>query len=335
MTALVSVAPFRWRDGERRIVFGRAALAEAPDLLAPGYVLLTTARASAAAPELAERAAAVHEVGEGRVDELAGELRPQIEGSLLVALGGGRVVDVAKALAAADPPRSVAAIPTTLSGAEMTAIHRQAAGVPPDTPRLRPAIVINDPALSASQPVDQLARSAGNAFGHAVEGPLTPLGNPVAELAALAAAQLIAEGVAIDTPGEPERDMLGLGALLAGYSIGAAGYGLHHVVSQTLARFAGVGHDAANTIMLPHTLAALARRAPGWNQRLEQALGSDPAVLAQRLGELSGSRRLRDSGVSEADLEECAVQASRRPELEMTPPPADLDELRELYRAAY
>ena len=56
-------------------------------------------------------------------------LRPEITGELLVALGGGRVIDVAKALAAADPPRRVAAIPTTLSGAEMTAVHRHVAGV--------------------------------------------------------------------------------------------------------------------------------------------------------------------------------------------------------------
>jgi alcohol dehydrogenase class IV len=335
MTLLASAAPFRWRDGERMIMFGRGTVSDAQELLDPGYVLVTTARASAMAPELAERAAAVHEVAEGRVDELAGALRPQVEGSLLVALGGGRVVDVAKALAAADPPRSVAAIPTTLSGAEMTPIHRHAAGVPADTPRVRPAIVLNDPALSASQPVEQLALSAGNALGHAVEGPLTPLGNPVTELAALAAAQLIAKGLATDTPRNPDRDAVGLGALLAGYAIGAAGYGLHHVVSQTLARLAGVGHGAANTIMLPHTLAALARRAPAWNRRLAEALDEDPAVLAQRLGELSGTHRLRECGVAEVGLEECAVQASRRPELAMTPPPAGLDELRELYRAAY
>src|SRR5947209_304490 len=116
----------------------------------------------------------------------------------------------------------------------MTAVHRHAAGVAVDTPRVRPAIVLNDPELSASQPVDQLAESAANALGHAVEGPLTPLANPVAELAALEAARLIARGF---SQSEPDRDALALGALLAGYSIGSAGYGLHHVLAQTLARF--------------------------------------------------------------------------------------------------
>ena len=66
-------------------------------------------------------AAAVHHVGPGPVDELAGELRDRVSGTLLVALGGGRVIDVAKALAAAaGPPVRAAAIPTTLSAAEMT-----------------------------------------------------------------------------------------------------------------------------------------------------------------------------------------------------------------------
>jgi alcohol dehydrogenase class IV len=328
-------APFRWQDGERLVLFGRGTLARAPELLDPGYVLLTTPRAAAAAPDLPAGADAVHEVAAGRVDELAGALRGRVEGELVVALGGGRVIDVAKALAAADPPRRVAAIPTTLSGAEMTSVHRHASGVAAETPRVRPAIVINDPALSASQPPDELAQSAANALGHAVEGPLTPLRNPVAELAALDAARLIRDGLADPDPGERARDALALAALLAGYTIGSTGYGLHHVVSQTLARFAGVGHGAANAIMLPQSLGALAERSPEWNALLGEALGSEPSAFATRLRDLTGVSRLRDAGVSEGQLEHCAEQAAQRPELHMTPPPASAEELRALYQAAY
>jgi len=284
---LVPVGPFRWRDGERLVVFGRGAAADAGELLEPGYALLTTARAGVQAPEVLERAAAVHEVASGRVDELAGALRPEVRGERLVALGGGRVIDVAKALAAADPPRSVTAIPTTLSGAEMTSGHRRAAGVPAGTPGVRPANVINDPALAASQSPEQLARSAGNALGHAIEGPVTPLTNPVSALAAVSAVRLIASGLAARLE-ERDRDALALGALLAGYVIGSTGYGLHHIVSQTLARFAGVAHGTANTIMLPHTIGALAARAPEWNVRLGRALGAEPATLAEHVRELAG-----------------------------------------------
>src|SRR6478609_63842 len=257
----ISLEPFRWDDGDRVIRFGRGAVADLPELVGEDYVLLTTPRGRERAGGLVERAAAVHDVPEGRVDEIAGELRSEVNGGTLVALGGGRVIDVAKALAAADPPRRVAAIPTTLSGAEMSVIHRHAVGVPVDTPRVRPAIVINDPALSASQPFAELAQSAGNALAHCAEGPLTPMTNPVASLAALEAARLIGRAFAAGATGdELARDRLALGALLAGYVIDSTWYGLHHAMSQTLVRFARLGHGAANTIMLPVTIGALARR---------------------------------------------------------------------------
>jgi alcohol dehydrogenase class IV len=326
------VKGFRWHDGERLIVFGRGSLAQADELLGSGYSLLTTERAAAQAPAITAAAGTVDDVGPGRVDELAGELRASVRAELLVALGGGRVIDVAKALAAADPPRRVAAIPTTLSGAEMTAVHRHAAGVKADTPRVRPAVVLNDPALSASQRAPELAASALNALGHAVEGPLTPLSNPVAELAALEAARMIAAGFA---GSDPDRDALALAALLAGYVIGSTGYGLHHVVSQTLVRFAGVGHGPANAIMLPHTTDSLMRRFPEALQRLAEALGEEARTAAARLCELTGATRLRELGVTEEQLDRCADEAAARPELHMTPPAADRSELRALYRAAY
>jgi alcohol dehydrogenase class IV len=324
----IGPAAFRWQDGERLVLFGRGRLAEMDALLEPGYVMLTTGRAASSAPGIVERASAVHEVELGRVDVLATSLRPQVRGELLVALGGGRVIDVAKALAAADPPRRVAAIPTTLSGAEMTPIHRRAAGVPLQTPGVRPAIVVNDPALSASQPLAELACSAANALGHAVEGPLTPLGNPLATLAGREATALIADGL---PDGEPQPDALALGGLLAGYVIGSTGYGLHHVLSQTLARFAAVGHGAANAIMLPRSIPALERRFPA----LADGYETQPEVLARRLRELAGLTGLRDLGVTEAQLDHCAEEAAARPELQMTPPAADRDELRALYAAAY
>jgi alcohol dehydrogenase class IV len=317
-------------------VFGRGVRDQAAELVGDSYVVLTTPRARNALPGVLDAAATVHEVPPGRVDELAGALRDQVSGDLLVALGGGRVIDVAKALAAALPPCRVAAIPTTLSGAEMTAIHRHAAGVPAQTPRVRPAIVLNDPELSASQPADQLALSAANALGHAAEGPITPLSNPVARMAGLDAAQLLARGSGMTDPDDDARDSLALGALLAGYVIGSTGYGLHHVLSQTLARFTPAGHGAANALMLPHSLRALRARSPaGYLTELEAVLGADPVDLAVRLRDASGLLRLRDAGVAEQDLERCAEEAARRPELNMTPPPADLGELRALYEAAY
>jgi alcohol dehydrogenase class IV len=133
----------------------------------------------------------------------------------------------------------------------------------------------------------------------------------------------------------PGREALALGALLAGYTIGSSGYGLHHVLAQTLARFAGISHGAANAVMLPHSLIALKRRFPAAIQRLMDSLGEDPAALAARLSALTGAARLRDLGVSEADLQRCVKEAAVRGELRMTPPAAEPAELAALYELAY
>ncbi|MBW3653005.1 MAG: iron-containing alcohol dehydrogenase [Actinobacteria bacterium] len=279
---------------------------------------------------LAERAGAVHEVPPGRVDEIAGALLGEVDpGALIVALGGGRVVDSAKALAAARPPGErplVAAVPTTLSAAEMTAVHRRAAGADPSLPAVRPALVANDPALSASQPPAQLAASAANALAHAAEGPATVRASPVPTLAGREAGRLIAAAYA-GAGDEPDRDALALAALLSGYTIDSAGYGLHHVMSQTLARFAGIAHGQANAVMLPHTLVALERRGAAGVGALV-ALATDLARRAQ-------AASLRELGVQESALERCADAAADRAELDATPPRPDRDELRALYAAAF
>ena len=318
---------FTWRDGDRLVRFGRGTLSEAAELLGEPYVLLTTERAAGSAPAVVAGATQVHHVPAGRVEDVAGDLLEEVDGDLLVALGGGRVVDVTKALAAARGAVA-AAIPTTLSAAEMTRGHRHARGVDPSTPRVRPRLVLNDPALSASQPEHELAASAANALGHAVEGPLTPRASPVPVLTAREAARLLAR--------EDDHDALALGALLSGCVIDSTGYGLHHVLSQTLARFAGVWHGQANAAMLPHTTAALRRRAPDALEALDVAAGVEMEALARRLAQRAGAQQLRDLGVDEEALEECVHRAlERTADLRGTPPPADEPEIRALYEAAW
>ena len=99
------------------------------------------------------------------------------------------------------------------------------------------------------------------------------------------------------------------------------------MLSQSLARFAGVGHGPSNAVMLPHTLLALdGRGAPG---------AAELVPLATDLARRAQASRLRDLGVDEAALDTCADAASKRVELDHTPPRPDRDELRALYAAAY
>jgi hypothetical protein len=313
----VAIPGFTWQDGERTIRFGDGALADAPQLLGEGFTLLTTDRAAELAPGIVAAAGAVHRVAGGLVDELAAALRDEVRGELLVGLGGGRVIDVAKALAAAaGPPVRAAAIPTTLSAAEMTRTHRHAKGVDPATPRVRPAVVLTDPALSASQPGAALAASAGNALAHAIEGAVTTRSSPVPHLAAQRAAGLIARGFGPQAGdgAQPDRPALALGALLSGYVIDAAGYGLHHVLAQTLVRVGGLAHGTANALLLPHTTAALRERAPEPLVPIETAVQLALGVEDWRCSRSGWRRcRARSACVRRASRPTCSTRWRTRP----------------------
>jgi alcohol dehydrogenase class IV len=335
----VTAAGFTWRDGERTIRFGRGVATEAVDVLGgPGYTLLTTERTARMAPHVVEAAAAVHHVAHGLVEEVAGDLLAGgVGGERLVALGGGRVVDVAKSLAAArsaaGQPSRALAVPTTLSGAEMSSGHRVARGAAAEL-RVRCAVVVNDPALSGSQPLPGLAASAANALGHAAEAPCTRRANPVATLAALDGARRIV-GAFSRRDGEPDRGALALGALLAGYAIDSAGLGLHHVLAQTLVRAGDAPHAKANAVLLPHTLAALAWRFPDQAAALAETLGEDPVEAAARLARLAHAERIRALGIEANALASCADVAAERAELDATPPRADRAELLAIYESAW
>ncbi|MEA2441594.1 MAG: maleylacetate reductase [Thermoleophilaceae bacterium] len=300
---------------------------EAPGLLrARGfeeYALLTTERFSGHA--LAEGAGAVIDVPSGPVPEVSAAARDAVDGRPVVALGGGRVIDSAKAIGAADGV-PVAAVPTTLSGAELTGFHRLPEGVEGRS-LVRPSLVIADPALMASAPMPLLAATALNALAHAVEALYTPLASPVPGMAALRGANLIASG--LDGEGEPqraEREALALGALLAGYASGSTGYAVHHVVCQTIVRVGGTPHADTNATMLPHTLRLMRGRAPDEIARVERELGGrDAAARLAARAEVSGLRAL---GFDGALIDEVVAAVLPRPELANTPDPPGEPELR-------
>ncbi len=320
---------FTIRDGERTIRFGEGSAAEAPDLLAQSgfgkYALLTTERAEGSAP-LDEAATQVVYVPPGLVDEISATLLGDLMEVPLVALGGGRVIDTAKAIGGVTG-LSVAAIPTTLSGAELTPFHRTPAGVE-GARMVRPSLVVADPLLMASQPATELAASAMNALAHGMEALYTPLANPIAEQAALRGAALIAS------------DDVALGALLCGWASGMTGFAVHHATCQLLVRSAGSPHAQTNAVMLPHFAGMMAGRVPRVMGEFARALG-DPdgspeaaAGRAAKLSERSGHTRLAPLGVEEEQLPGVAAAVMEHPALAQTPDPPAEEELLALLRAA-
>jgi alcohol dehydrogenase class IV len=321
---------FTWVDGERLIRFGEGDAAGV--LRSRGfesYVLLTTERWRDHA--LADDAAAVVLLGSGPVPDVSAAARGDVGGQPVVALGGGRVIDSAKAIGAADS-LPVAAVPTTLSGAELTGFHRLPAGV--EGVRLvRPSLVIADPGLMASAPMPLLAASAMNALAHAVEALYTPLANPVASMAALRGANLIASGLKGEgEPSSAERDDIALGALLAGYASGQTGYAVHHVVCQTIVRLGGTPHAETNATMLPHTLRLMRGRAADEIARVDDALGG--ADVAETLASRAGVSGLRALGFDPGLVDDVVVAVMPRPELANTPDPPGEDEVRAFVEGA-
>jgi maleylacetate reductase len=322
----LSERDFTWLDGERLIRFAEGAVADAPELLRSrgfdGYALLTTERFRS--NPLAEAADVVISLPPGQVPKVSAAARGEVNGRPVVALGGGRVIDSAKAIGAADE-LPVAALPTTLSGAELTGFHRLPEGV--EGRRLvRPSLVVADPALMASAPMPLLAATAMNALAHAIEALYTPLANPVASMAALRAAFLIDDSLVGE---EVDRPALALGALLAAYASGAAGYAVHHVVCQTIVRVGSTPHAETNATMLPHSVRLMRHRAPEVMAQVDAAIG-DPDRLARRAG-VSGLQAL---GFDESLVDEVVAAVLPRPELHNTPSPPNEAELRAFLEGA-
>ena len=330
-------AGFVWRDADRTVLFRGGALADAPGLLAEhgfGEIeLLSTERALDGAPALAAAAATVHHVPAGPVPEAAASILPTVRSARLVALGGGRVIDSAKAIAAVTGA-GVAALPTTLSGAEMTAIHRLPAGEE-GHPLIRPALVIADPDAMTSQPEPALRASAMNALAHGADSLYTPFANPVSEMTALRGAGLIA--TALDSDREQRNSTgLALGSVLCGYAIDSALFALHHVVCQTLVRVLGTPHAETNAAILPHAMEAMRSRAPRQLGALAEAIGSDETGLGQRIAELGGRPSgLRDLGAAAERVDDALDTILARPELGFTPDPPGREELRRLIESAW
>jgi alcohol dehydrogenase class IV len=302
---------FSWRDGDRRVEFGTGAAGRLAEMGWDEFDLLTTARAD---PGIAPATI----VAAGGVPDLAAALLPQLVHPRLVAWGGGRVIDTAKAIASARGGE-VCAVPTTLSGAEMTSLHRKIAGRE-GRPSVRPVLVLADPGLMCSLPEPRLRASARNALAHGAEALYGPYANPVATLAALHGVELLVAG---------ER---ALGALLCAYAVDSAGYALHHVLGQTVVRVCGTPHAETYAALLPHTMRVMLERAPQQMAKLAAAVGVTAEALPQRLDELGGGARLN----LDPNLRGLVVEtALARSELAGTPgPPVTAADLEALLEAA-
>lgn len=330
---------FIWRDAGRSVVFRESGVEDAASLLAEhgmeSFDLLSTDRHLENAPGLAGAARTIHEVAPGGVPEAASALLDSVHAPNLVALGGGRVIDAAKAIAAVTGAR-VAAVPKTMSGAEMTGIHRLPAGAESRARSLvRPSLVIADPEAMTSAPESELRVSSMNALAHGADSLYTPFANPVSVMTALRGAELIARSLD-EAPASRDRPALALGSILCGYAIDSGAFALHHVICQTLVRVCGSPHAGTNASILPRAMASMAPRAPAQIAALATALGTTSDEIEPRILQLGGNPpRLAHLGADRTKLPEAVEAMLMRPELSFTPEAPTKVDLEELIERAW
>lgn len=281
----------------------------------------------------------------------------------VVALGGGAVMDGAKALGFfADqaaggrearfldlPALPAISIPTTYSGAEMTpffgmtdpAARRKGGGGAAHTAA---KVVIYDPSLTYDLPREASASTGMNALAHCVEAAYSPGRTPAAEALAIEGIQRIAAALprVVESPRDPgaRTDML-TAAWIAGWVLNNAPMCAHHGLCHALGGRLGIPHGIANAIMLTHVMRYNAAAVPHELARVGEALGvpadaEDAAVAVDTLRKRIGlNGRLAEVGVSRDDLPGLAELAAGSPVVANNPRPLDGPEAIEaLYLAA-
>lgn len=237
----------------------------------------------------------------------------QLSPDVLLSIGGGSAVGLAKAVAL-ERRLPIVAVPTTYAGSEMTSIWGLTDGEEKRTgrdPAVRPRLVIYDPELTVSLPANVSAASGMNAIAHAVEAMYAANAGPEAIAEAEAAIRSLAQALprVVARPDDLDARTLALhGAHSAGLALELASMGLHHKICHVLGGTFGLPHAPTHAAILTHVVAFNAPAAPHAMARIAGALGVDDAAtgLAALNRILGLTASLRDLGLREADLDRAA-----------------------------
>jgi len=209
--------------------------------------------------------------------EIGGEEAKSFGADLIVALGGGSVIDSAKAIAllhshggplkafegkgkVTEPVIPIVAVPTTAgTGSEVTRsavitdIKRKFKMTVKDI-MLAPKLAIVDPETTYSLPAELTASTGMDAFVHALEAYTCRESNPFADIFALAAIEKIYPALlpAVEKNDRSARDDLMLGSLLAGLAFSHADVAAVHCMAEAVGGLYDIPHGVANSIFLPY-----------------------------------------------------------------------------------
>lgn len=297
--------------------------AEVEERGASSVMLIASERALTQVPSLAETIAprvtwtTVVEHVPIEVAEAARRAASDADVDLLVCLGGGSAVGLAKAIALTSGV-PIVAVPTTFAGSESTNVwgltenDRKTTGI---DDRVLPSAVVYDAQLVCEMPPRMAIASGLNGMAHCIDGFWAPRADPInAAIGAEALRALIRGLSAIDRDRE---DCSGwehaqYGAYLAGVAFASAGSGLHHKICHALGGTYRLQHAGVHAVMMPYVTALNIDAAPEAEARIAGALRDDAGAavgdtfeaLAAVYQQLDAPRSLADLGFRRADITE-------------------------------
>lgn len=177
--------------------------------------------------------------------------------------GGGRLLDYAGAGCLTRPLNPLAVVPTTAgTGSEVTlvaVIKDEASGrkVPFTSPFLLPRLAVLDPRLTRGLPLNITAATAMDAMTHAIEAFIGNARNPVSDALALMAVEKIATALpkVLEQPQDPHlRLQLAEGSTLAGMAFSNSMVGLVHALGHSLGARCHLPHGLCMNLFLPAVL---------------------------------------------------------------------------------
>ena len=268
------------------------------------------------------------------VERIAARYR-ELECDSLVALGGGSVIDTAKAVnilasmggtrlldyagagCLTRPLQPLAVVPTTAgTGSEVTlvaVIKDEASGrkVPFTSPFLLPQLAVLDPRLTQGLPLNITAATAMDAMTHAIEAFIGNAKNPVSDALALMAVEKIASALpqVLNNPQDKRlRLQLAEGSTLAGMAFSNSMVGLVHALGHSLGARCHLPHGLCMNLFLP---TVLDYNRPGIDEELARLLL--PLVGAERFAETPATERAQAAIQALCALRDSLWQAVKLP----------------------
>lgn len=294
---------------------------------------------------------------------------------LVVGIGGGSAMDVAKAIAVVVGNKGKAVdylglnkvpgpglpkimIPTTAgTGSEVTFTSvfvrpelKKKEGM--NSPFLYPDLALLDPFLTVSLPPGPTASTGIDALCHAIESYTSINASPLSELISLEAIALISENLRTavhDGTNIAAREKMLLGSLYAGLGLANAGVTAVHSLSYPLGGKFGIPHGLANTVLLPHVMnynlpAAQEKFADiaavmgevVENIPLREAAGLAVEAVSVLIADCGVQTSLEDLGIKEEDFEELAkIALTVARPLANNPRPVTLEDAVAIYEDAF